>query len=296
MKRLGNTLLLLFLPALAVFWIVRSADVHAATEAALRLCVYTLLPALFPFFVLTSLLISLGFPELLSRLLTRPMARLFHLGGGGASALLLGFLGGYPAGARTVCELYTAGEVSRDEAERLLAFANNASPAFFVSFVGGEVFGDPRLGLWLWLIHVFSALAVGLLFRGKGPVRRCALPRREAASFSAALVPAVASALSAYLTVCSFVLLFSLVSFPLDGHPLLLGLFELSRGVAALPATRLGFALAGFFCGFGGLAVQLQTLAFILPAALSARKHIAGKLLQGILAGTLSFFAAPLLF
>ena len=296
MKYRRNLLLSLSLLGLAVFWIVRSSDIHAATEAALRLCVYSLLPALFPFFVLTSFLISLGFPAALGRLLRGPMERLFHLGGSGASALLLGFLGGYPTGARTVCELYTAGELSKEEAERALSFANNCSPAFFVSFVGSEVFHAPRLGLLLWLIHVLSALSVGLLFRGKAPARRCVLPRREAESLSAALIRAVASALSAYLTVCSFVLLFSVLSFPLAEHPLLLGFFELSRGVAALPTTRLGFALAGFFCGFGGLAVQLQSLAFILPAGLSPKKHLAGKLLQGLLAGLLSFFAAPLLF
>ena len=294
MKRCGNILLSLFLLILAVFWILRSGDVHAATEAALRLCVCSLLPALFPFFVLTSFLISLGFPAALGRLLRRPMERLYHLGGSAASAPVLGLIGGYPTGARTVAELYTAGQLSKEEAERLLTFSNNGSPAFFVSFVGGEVFHDPRIGVCLWLIHVFSALLVGLLFCGKAPTKRRALPRQERESPAAAFVRAVESGLSAYLTVCSFVLLFSVLSFPLP--PLCLGLFELSRGIAALPATRLGFAAASFFCGFGGLAVQLQSLAFLLPAGLSCKGHFTGKLLQGLLAGLLSFFAAPLLF
>ena len=296
MKYRRNLLLSLSLLGLAVFWIVRSSDVHAATEAALRLCACSLLPSLFPFFVLTSLLISLGFPAFLSRLLRRPMERLYRVSGSGSGAVLLGFLGGYPSGARTAAELYAAGELSKDEAERLLAFCSNASPAFFVSFVGNEVFHAPRLGVWLWLIHVFSALIVGLLFRGKAGAKRRVLPRRKEESLSVSLIRAVASGLSAYLTVCSFVLLFSVLSFPIAAHPLLLGFFELSGGIAALPPTRLGFAAAGFFCGFGGLAVLLQSLAFILPAGLSPKDHIAGKLLQGLLAGLLSFFAAPLLF
>ena len=286
---------MLLLSAFAALLSAPAAAIAGAREG-LDVCAGIIVPSLFPFFVLTSLLISLGFPSLLGRLLRAPMERLFRVSGSGASAVLLGFLGGYPTGARTVSELYAAGEIAKDEAERLLAFANNCSPAFFVSFVGSEVFHDPRLGVWLWLIHVFSALIVGLLFRGKAPAKRRVLPQRKDEDFSAALIRAVASGLSAYLTVCSFVLLFSVLSFPLAAHPRLLGFFELSRGVAALPPTRFGFALAAFFCGFGALAVQLQSLAFILPAGLSPKKHLAGKLLQGLLAGLLSFFAAPLLF
>ena len=53
-----------------------------------------------------------------------------------AGALVLGLAGGYPVGARTAAELYAQGALTRDEAERLLTFWNNANPAFLLSGLG----------------------------------------------------------------------------------------------------------------------------------------------------------------
>ena len=296
MRRFGNGFFILFLLFLAGFWLLRSGDVHAATEYAVRLCVFSLLPALFPFFILTDLLISLGFPAVIGRVLRRPMEQLYRIGGSGSSALVLGFLGGYPTGARTVASLYMSGELSRDEAERLPAFSNNGSPAFLIGFVGGEVFHDTGIGLCLWLIHVASALLTGLLFRGRGALRRRALPPQKQEPLPGLLLHAVSTALSSFLSVCSVVLLFSVLSFPLQGCGFLSCLLELTGGLSRLPASPLGFAAAGFFCGFGGLAVQLQSLAFLLPAGLSPRNLLLGKLCHGLLAGLLSLLITPLLF
>ena len=92
-----------------------------AARDAMLLCAQTLIPSLFPFFVLSSLLIACGASELLSALLSPLMRPLFGLSGTGAAALALGLCGGYPVGARTAAELVENGALSRDEGERLLA-------------------------------------------------------------------------------------------------------------------------------------------------------------------------------
>ena len=76
-----------------------------AARDAMLLCAQTLIPSLFPFFVLSSLLIACGASELLSALLSPLMRPLFGLSGAGAAALALGLCGGYPVGARTAAEL-----------------------------------------------------------------------------------------------------------------------------------------------------------------------------------------------
>ena len=76
-----------------------------AARDAMLLCAQTLIPSLFPFFVLSSLLIACGASELLSALLSPLMRPLFGLSGTGAAALALGLCGGYPVGARTAAEL-----------------------------------------------------------------------------------------------------------------------------------------------------------------------------------------------
>ena len=63
------------------------------------------LPALFPFFVASGLLVRSGLAERLGRAAARPLARLYGLPPEAAPAVILGLTGGYPVGAATVAEL-----------------------------------------------------------------------------------------------------------------------------------------------------------------------------------------------
>ena len=141
-------------------YLLHHHNIHPAK--ALTLCAGTVIPALFPFMVVTGLLVRLGFGQWLAPDMAGLMASLFRLPGCAGSALLLGLVGGYPIGARTAAELYASGDLTRQEAERLLTFCNNSNPVFLISVLGAGVFGSVRAGLWLWLIHVCAALLTGL--------------------------------------------------------------------------------------------------------------------------------------
>ena len=97
----------------------------------MRQCNY---PLLFPFFVLSSLVVELGLSRYLGKLFQPVMAPLFRVNGACTSAVALGFVGGYPVGARTAIALYQSGQCSKTEAERLLAFCNNAGPALSLAW------------------------------------------------------------------------------------------------------------------------------------------------------------------
>lgn len=84
--------------------------------------------------------------------------------GAGASAFLLGLIGGYPVGAKTTESLVRQGLLPPEDGALLLTFCNNAGPAFILGIAGSGVFQSPRAGVWLYLIHAAAATAVGLIF------------------------------------------------------------------------------------------------------------------------------------
>ena len=186
-----------------------------AARDAMLLCAQTLIPSLFPFFVLSSLLIACGASELLSALLSPLMRPLFGLSGTGAAALALGLCGGYPVGARTAAELVENGALSRDEGERLLAFCNNAGPGFLLGVCGAGVFSSSRAGAALYLIHVAAALCAGLLIcRALPPVPHGTYPHKSAKAqhLSTAFPAAVQNALTGCLNVSAFVVFFTVLA------------------------------------------------------------------------------------
>ena len=174
------------------------------------------MPALFPFFVLASLVVGSGLAQRMGGLLEPVMRPLFRVNGSCAAALALGFVGGYPVGARTAIQLYQQGQCSKTEAQRLLAFCNNSGPAFILGAVGAGVFGSGKAGIALYLCHMAASLLVGLLFRFYRPGDGPSSPRRmgerfQAVSFSAAFPRAVTGAMASSLNICAFILCFSVV-------------------------------------------------------------------------------------
>ncbi len=300
--------------------LVRRPDqVIEAARAGLALCGNVIIPSLFPFFVLSSLVVELGMSRYLGRLLQPLMAPLFRVNGSCATALALGIVGGYPVGARTAISLYQSGQCSKTEAERLLAFCNNCGPAFILGVVGTGIFGSGRAGLLLYLGHIAASLLVGLIFRFYKPSQRPGRGYGEAVQFQTARFPAaftrsVSGALQSTLNICAFILLFTViiriltVSGWLTGtatvlsallgplgmsqawaERLLAGLLELSTGVSSLTSGALTgrISMAAFMLGWAGVSVHCQVLAFLGDSGLSLRTYVVGKALHGLLSAAI---------
>ena len=297
-----------------------------AMRDGIKLCGNVILPSLFPFFVLSSLVVDLGLAAYLGRALEGLMRPLFRVSGSCAAAVALGFIGGYPVGARTALQLYEQGLCSKTEAERLLAFCNNSGPAFILGVVGAGVFGDSRVGFLLYLTHALASLLVGLLFRFYGGTgrRQSASPRPkpiQAVTVPAAFTGAVVRSLQSTLNICAFVVFFSVVLQLLSvfgvfaalaellalagfepewAQRLVAGLLELSSGVSSLRGgTHLAgrVSMAAFMLGWAGVSVHCQVLSFIGDSGLSVRTYVVGKLLHGGLSALLAhliFRAVPL--
>ena len=217
------------------------------------------------------------------------------MGGAGASAFFLGLLGGYPVGGRAVGQLYRAGRLSKDEAERLLAFCNNAGPSFILGVVGVGCFGSLRTGIYLYLVHAFSAVLVGILFRKKAPVSGQKVRYSAAFEPIAAFVRAVGEAAEGMVRLCGFVVFFLVILALITdltglNHPVLLGLAELTTGVTALEGRPGDLVWAAALLGWGGLSVHGQTAAVLSDTDLGLGRYFLGKILQAIFsAGVVTF-------
>ena len=276
---------------------------EAAAEAVrdgLSLCARTVIPSLFPFFVVVSLLLRLGLADCLQGVCGPFMGPMFHLRGVCALPLLTGLLGGYPSGAKTAADLYHQGRITRREAELLLGFCDNCGPAFLLGYVGSGILGSSRAGAYLYLVHVCAALITGMalcrLIRGRGPaLLDCRLPA-EAASLPQALTASAAGAVTSTLHICAFVVLFRvLAALAPAGIPgPALGVLEMVTGTAALSPDRTGFILAAVITGWGGLSVHCQALSTTAATGLSFRWHWAGKAVQAVIAGALALVLSAL--
>lgn len=159
----------LVLPLLGVFFILAlilfSDTSVAAAARGIKLWLEIVFPSLFPFFVASEVLNATGFVRAAGVLLEPVMRPLFKVPGCGSFALAMGVSSGYPVGARITCSLLENGDITKTEAERLIAFTNNSGPLFIVGAVATGMYGIPSVGLFLLACHIAACLTVGILFR-----------------------------------------------------------------------------------------------------------------------------------
>lgn len=252
-------------------------------KEGIDLCIRSVIPSLFPFFVLSNVLLGS-----LSLRWLKPLGRLLKIPGGAEGILAAGFLGGYPVGAQCIADAWKEERISTAHAHRMLTFCNNAGPSFLFGILAPQ-FSSPVSAWLLWAIHILSALAVAIFT--KAPTEMPSKnPRQTPCSFPDALKKAVRT----MALVCGWVVLFRiLITFlkrwifwglPESWQVVFSGILELSNGccmLSLIPSEPQRFVICAGLLSFGGVCVAMQTVSAI--QGLSLRPYWRGKLFQTVI-------------
>lgn len=296
--------------ALCLLVILRNSD--AAIEYVTRgllLCARTVIPSLFPFMVLSELIVAGGIGNTPLRLIARPVRRLLGFSEVGCRAFLLGLLCGFPIGARCAVASYARGEMTRAECERVVCVSGAPSSAFLISAVGASLWENRLFGVCLYAAVALAAILTAILLSHIFPTEEASLPeyaalRKPPLRGVSLFTHSVRSATDGILSVTAYVVFFSvltgtleLVLAPLSLPPTVLavigGSLELSGGVslcASLDCVPLAAILTAATVGWSGISVHCQTLAVTERHGISLRPYLLAKLLQSLLcAATVAF-------
>ena len=135
----------------------------------------SVVPALFPFMVLSSLIVASGSLSILMAPVRLVFGPLLGLSAEGCYTLLSGLVCGFPMGAKTCADFLSRGQISLKEGKFLMAVCNHASPMFLLGYVYPLFHGN--LPLWKLLAAVYGpalllALPARLLYRNGAPTGR----------------------------------------------------------------------------------------------------------------------------
>lgn len=286
----------------------------------LKLCTDVLIPSIFPALLATVLVVESGGATWLGRKLSKLSKKMFSLPGEAASALLLSLLGGYPAGAKAVVGLYESGAITKRQAQRMTLFCFSAGPAFLIGVIG-NLTGNPWSGVILLIANSVSVMLIGVILglvfdkdrSGEIAAEMKRKERIEKVPLSQALVVSVHKSASSMLSICLFVIVFSILRAMLSrsgaekliedmllslsmsenaAKALLTAFLEVSAG--SVLAVKAGLVFTGFFIGFGGLAVHAQVWAIAQKIEINKGLFFVTRIAQG--AFTAAMTAVLLLF
>ena len=252
-------------------------------RAGLCLAGHTVLPALFPFAVLSSYLVVLTAPAA-GRRRRLPISTV---------PFCIGLLCGFPLGAKTACDGVRLRQWSVKDAETMLCFCNNTGVAFLIAGVGA-MRGSVRDGIFLFCLQTLIALLSGALL---SIGRRRRMPP-AVAPLSPMPIPrfteVMRNAVNASLAVTGYIAFFSGLTsvlrsmLPTSLFPYVAAALEVGGACQALAKTPGGLPLTAFAVIFSGLSVHLQTASFAVESGVRVFPAVIVKAVGGILGATLT--------
>lgn len=309
MKLKKNILTILFL-ILTGLMLSHSQESLCFALAGLKLWFTKMIPTLLPFMMLSGIMVRMNLTERFGTLLYPVFYPLFHLSKNAVYCIVMGFLCGFPMGARVITELYERKRISREEASWLLAFCNNIGPVYFMGFVLPMIarirlvpylfgmYGLPLL--YGWVLRLLKRFPCGY------PDSRYIISSQSTSSASTlgvnrnsffySMDEAVQSAIEGITSLGGYMILFNLFNlFPhilvtqfWKSSPRTLAFLAICNGFLEITGgiSRMGAALplaVLLLLPFGGLSCIAQTYSIIKRTDLSMKEYILHKTLLSIL-------------
>ena len=159
-----KTILTIIILLCITLFIINPKSCMQATSHGLHVWLVNVLPALFPFFILTRIIIALNQTSI--PVLDKFTTKCFHTQNAGL-VYFLSLLSGYPVGAKMTSDYYSLGAIDKTTATKMFSFCSTSGPMFIVGTVGIGVFKDAKIGYILLLGHILGSFLNGLLYRGK---------------------------------------------------------------------------------------------------------------------------------
>lgn len=257
----------------------------------LSLCLDVVIPSLLPFMLVSSCVIKSKFSRPLGAVLSKIITPLTGVSGAGCVCFVTGLVGGYGAGARAVSESYREKLISKEEAERLFSFCNNAGPLFVIGTVGVGFYSSKTIGIMLFCVQIITSVICARIFsgnyNGKTTVREEWNEYRKNKPRMGELITASAiESGSAIITACVFVISFCalLEVLPFGQYSIFSGIMEVTRGCSEM-AMRGGdsLPLTSAFLAWGGFSVHLQANA-LTAGVFSMKRYYIGKTASALVA------------
>lgn len=281
----------------------------SSVKEGIELWVACVIPSLFPYFFITAILSSLSITSKISYCLSPFTKKVFKVNGTVSYALFISLISGYPLGAKMVSDLKLKGLLNCTEAVRASVICSSSSPMFLIGSVGSIMFNDKRFGITLFLCHILAVFVNGFIFSfykksEKPSSQNLSLPNKQVDNI---LYESVYSSVISILIVGGLITIFytlTRVLYQLNlfnslinalnlitkdqnlSQGLIFGIFECTQGLKELSKSGVGFLslpLTLFICGFGGLSVIAQSIAFLKSAKIKTAPFLFSKVTSAVI-------------
>ncbi|MDP4090813.1 MAG: sporulation integral membrane protein YlbJ [Bacillota bacterium] len=326
-KRSINNILIFICSCILIYFITFPKQCINSTIFGTKIFFTSVFPSLFPFLIICNLLISYDGITIYSKLFGKILCKPLRLPLQCSLTIIISSLCGYPLGAKYCCEMYENNLISKEDCQRLLNIASNASPLFIVGSVGTAMLGFTNLGYVILTSNYISCLLMSAILKPESAyskddrfrfyLRGMGIEK----NIGKTLKESIDNAIKSTLSIGGYIIFFSVIIDIINYNSyleyiiyyitgsntmkdfiksLILGLIEITKGCQLISLLNVSVYLKciviSFLLGFSGLSIISQVYSFTYRfPELSVKKYIKRKAVQGLFcSATTALLLVPL--
>lgn len=262
---------------------------YSCAKSGLNICASTVIPSLFPITFASVFIMSLFENSKLS-FLNHFAKKFFNSNGYCLLIFCFSLIGGYPTGAKLLNEAYISEKITKEKAQNMCLYSVNSGAGFAVTAVGLGVFGSKKIGIILYLSGILSALTLALVFslykNRESKVQTDNFKNNH--TIAEIFTSSASKASTALLSICGFVILFSVINGMLMQFDILKYLCYFTETTSAVMRTK-NIYFISFLLSFGSLSVLFQIISAAKEVNIKFSKLILARIFAGIISTCFTF-------
>ncbi len=304
----------MFIYVIIFYLLMHSKVLITSISSSISIFISKLIPALFPYLLITELLICSGKIDSLALGLDTILGKLFHVPKSTASCVIIGFLLGYPNSAKCVLKLYEDRLIDNKIATKLISFTSNANMSYIIATIGIGIFNSIEIGIMLAISHFLSAIIIGIIFSPSYNNSIIQQTNVNSNSFEKIYSPfellytSILGTLKTSAYILSYTIIFSLIptivlsnfNLPQLLKSIIIGIFEISSGINNIYTLNISLnyklVLVSFILSFSSLMILMQIFSFAFKAKVKFGDLLKFKLLQGAISCVITYIITEFIY
>lgn len=270
---------------------------------SLNIWLSSIIPSLFPFFILSDILINYNITNYIPKTIKKIFTKLFNVSDNIITVFFLSIISGFPSSARNIRLMYEKKLITKEEASHSLIFTHFSNPLFILGTLSIFFLKNETLGIIILISHYLSNIILGIITRNYNTISNInyTLTTNKSQNFPSIMIKAIKNSIDTLLTILGtltcFLVLSSIIINRLNLNPynstLLKGILEITMGLKSLSLLNINdiykVVISSMFISFGGLSVHMQILSFLIDTDISYKPFFISRIFHSILSGILSY-------
>lgn len=270
---------------------------------SLSMWVNNLIPSMFPFFIISDILIKYQIINYIPKFIKKYFCKVFNTSEQVISIFFLSLFSGFPSSARNARNLYDQCLINEIEASKALMFTHFANPLFVLSTVSFNFLNNELYGYIILISHYLGNIIIGILFRNNYCTNNINYKTIDvkSQSFSVILINAIKSSIDTLLMILGTLTCFLIVSTLIINRlntdlytaSIIKGILEMTMGLKSISTLIIPdiykVVISCIFISFGGLAVHLQVISQLVDSNISYKPFFISRVFHSIISGFICY-------